>query len=39
MRALDQHLSDPAQRKQFKAQIEKLIADIESGRRRLGDPD
>ena len=34
---IDQQVSDPAQRAEFKAAIEKLIADIEAGRRRLGD--
>jgi len=39
MSAIDQQVSDPAQRAEFKAEIEKLIAEIEAGRRRLGDAD
>jgi hypothetical protein len=35
---LDQ-LTDPAQRAEYQANLERLIADIESGRRRLGDPE
>ncbi len=38
MEILDQRITDPAQRKEFKADIENLIADIEAGR-RLGDPE
>jgi hypothetical protein len=34
---IDQRISDPAQRAGLKAEIEKLIADIEAGRRRIGD--
>jgi hypothetical protein len=30
-------LTDPAQRAEFKAEIQKLITDIEAGRRRMGD--
>ena len=36
---VDRQVSDPAQREEFKAEIESLIADIEAGRRRLGDAD
>ena len=32
-------LTDPAQRAEFEAEIDKLIADIEAGRRRIGDPE
>jgi len=39
MIAADQQLPDPAQRAEFKAEIERLIADIEAGRRRVGDND
>ncbi|MDB5325756.1 MAG: hypothetical protein JWM57_1325 [Phycisphaerales bacterium] len=39
MARLDQKVFDPAQRAEFKAGIEKLIADIEAGRRRIGDAD
>lgn len=35
----DQQVSDPTQRADFKAGIERLIEDIEAGRRRLGDAD
>ena len=35
--AIDQQVADPAQRAEFRAEIEKLIADIEAGRRRLAD--
>jgi protein-arginine kinase activator protein McsA len=37
MMTLDQHIPDPAQSAEYKAEIERLIADIEAGRRRLGD--
>jgi hypothetical protein len=37
MGEVDRQVSDPAQREEFKADIERLIADIEAGRRRLGD--
>ena len=36
---VDRQVSDPAQRAEFKAEIESMIADIETGRRRLGDAD
>jgi len=36
---VDQQIADPTQRAEFKAEIERLIADIEAGRRRIGDPD
>jgi hypothetical protein len=39
MSAVDEQVSDPAQRAEFKAEIEKLIVEIEAGRRRLGDAD
>jgi protein-arginine kinase activator protein McsA len=39
MALLDQKVSDPAQRAEFKAEIEQLISDIEAGRRRIGDAD
>jgi hypothetical protein len=39
MKAIDQQIADPTQRAEFKAEIEKLIADIEAGRRRIGDAD
>jgi hypothetical protein len=34
---LDRRVTDPAQRAQFKAELEQLAADIEAGRRRVGD--
>ena len=37
--AIDQQIADPARRAEFKAEIDKLIADIEAGRRRIGDAD
>ena len=39
LKVIDQQVADPTQRAEFKAEIEKLIADIEAGRRRLGDAD
>jgi hypothetical protein len=39
MSQVDRQVSDPAQREQFRAEIETMIADIEAGRRRLGDAD
>jgi hypothetical protein len=39
MSDVDRQVSDPAQREEFKAEIDGLIADIEAGRRRLGDAD
>ncbi|MDB5327496.1 MAG: hypothetical protein JWM57_3065 [Phycisphaerales bacterium] len=36
---LDQKVFDPAQRGEFKAEIEKLVADIRPGRRQIGDAD
>jgi hypothetical protein len=35
--AIDEQISDPVQRAEFKAEVEQLIAEIEAGRRRLGD--
>lgn len=37
LETLGGQLTDPAQRAEFTAEIEKLIADIEAGRRRIGD--
>jgi hypothetical protein len=37
MTTIDQQVSDPGRRAEFKAELEELIADIEAGRRRLGD--
>jgi protein-arginine kinase activator protein McsA len=37
MDMLEARLTDPAQRAEFRAEIEKLITDIEAGRRRMGD--
>ncbi|MEA2710852.1 MAG: hypothetical protein QOF78_3453 [Phycisphaerales bacterium] len=34
---LDRKVSDPAERAQYRAELEQLAADIEAGRRRLGD--
>ena len=34
---LDLQVSDPAQRAEFKAELERLITEIEAGRHRLGD--
>jgi hypothetical protein len=39
MDVVDGQIADPTQRAEFKAEIEKLIADIEAGRRRMADPD
>ncbi len=39
MSELDRQVPDPAQREEYKAEIERVIADIEAGRRRLGDAD
>lgn len=39
MAAVDQQVSDPARRAEVSAEMEKLIAEIEAGRRRLGDAD
>jgi hypothetical protein len=39
MQAADQQISDPVQRAGFNAEIEALIADIEAGRRRMGEAD
>ena len=36
---IDQQVVDPTKRAEFKAEIEKLIANIEAGRRRMGDAD
>ena len=37
MESLGGQLTDPAHRAEFRAEIEKLIADIEAGRGRIGD--
>ena len=34
---VEARLEDPTQRAELKAEIEKLVADIEAGRRRMGD--
>ena len=39
VKVIDQRIADPAQRAEIKAGVEKLIAEIEAGRRRLGDAD
>jgi hypothetical protein len=39
MSEVDRQVPDPAQRAEFKAEIESMIADIEAARRRLGDAD
>ncbi len=39
MSEVDRRVPDPVQREEFKAEIDKIIADIEAGRRRLGDAD
>jgi hypothetical protein len=36
---LDSKVSDPAERAKYKAELEQLAADVEAGRRRLGDAD
>ena len=36
---LEEQVPDPAERAKFQAEIEKLIADIEAGRRRIDDAD
>lgn len=36
---IDEQISDPSLRAEARAEIEQLIADIESGKRRLGDDD
>jgi hypothetical protein len=36
---IDEQMADSPQRAEFEAEIEKLIADIEAGRRRIGDAD
>ena len=37
LKAAEAQLNDPAQFAEFKAGVEELIADIEAGRRRVGD--
>lgn len=37
--AIHRQVTDPAPAAKFKAELEKLIADIEAGRRRIGDAD
>ena len=37
LKMLEGQLADPARRAGFRAEIEKLIADIETGRRRMSD--
>lgn len=39
MIAVEQQVTEAAQRAEFKAEIEKMIGDIEAGRRRLGGAD
>ena len=34
---LEGQIADPALRAEFRAEIEKLVADVEAGRRRVGD--
>ena len=34
---IDDKVTDPAERAQYKAELEQLAAEIEAGRRRLGD--
>ena len=34
---IDRKVTDPAEREQYKAELERLAAEIEAGRRRLGD--
>ena len=36
---LAEHISDPQQLAEFTAGFDKLIADVEAGRRRIGDPE